>query len=542
MTRHLPFAAAILLVTLAFVVAQAQPPQAFEAQAPLLFVRVQGPDGMAVTFLEAAGGKTFDQPVTVGLRPCFVYRLKLNGFPNKPNISLYPSLEVRGTLRLPPRLRAADFPAPVVIDEQDIDRALMGVMVTKVITLEDADKTSTGPQFGGQPTQINIGPEEDPIAYAKSVGRPILIVRLGLREPEKAEVARLGTGMILYPGTKSLPPLSPSQKFYAMPPELPVKGPLDPLEECLRDGGDNGKPVYIGSGGQLEGLNPSDAVAEYRDSTGRLKLKPTNTVCLCVPRFLAIRHETPSSTLDASKESQTLHGRKKQDQLTAKENSRRIRGIDEMELLRARQRLAAEIVRTPPLRLESLKALAAVDIEQGLFAYLGTKKAVTLREEDKLRLARQIELAVRLSTEQHTQQYEDRFGPRAVGQVAGLGQVTGKIDTREFVCLCVQEKPEIPEKPLYLLKWASTDSAQVGDVVTFLIKYSNLGGKPIRDIAISDSLTGRLEYVPGSAKSDREAVFVTQENEAGSLILRWEVRDPLAPGQRGVVSFQARVR
>jgi uncharacterized repeat protein (TIGR01451 family) len=85
-------------------------------------------------------------------------------------------------------------------------------------------------------------------------------------------------------------------------------------------------------------------------------------------------------------------------------------------------------------------------------------------------------------------------------------------------------------------------SAQIGDVVTFFISYTNTGGKPIANIAVSDSLSPRLEYVPGSARSDREAIFVTQENEAGSLILRWEVKDPLAPCQKGVVSFQARVK
>jgi hypothetical protein len=33
-----------------------------------------------------------------------------------------------------------------------------------------------------------------------------------------------------------------------------------------------------------------------------------------------------------------------------------------------------------------------------------------------------------------------------------------------------------------------------------------------------------------------------QQNEAGSVVLRWEVSGRLMPGQNGVVSFQARVR
>jgi uncharacterized repeat protein (TIGR01451 family) len=79
-------------------------------------------------------------------------------------------------------------------------------------------------------------------------------------------------------------------------------------------------------------------------------------------------------------------------------------------------------------------------------------------------------------------------------------------------------------------------------VVTFMLKYSNHGGKPITDVAVTDSLTTRLEYVPGSSQSDRPAVFTTQPNEAGSSLLRWEITGRLLPGQSGVVRFQARIR
>ena len=54
--------------------------------------------------------------------------------------------------------------------------------------------------------------------------------------------------------------------------------------------------------------------------------------------------------------------------------------------------------------------------------------------------------------------------------------------------------------------------------------------QPFRDAA---SWVGSL----ASAKSDRDAVFTMQENEAGSLILRWEITGRLLPGQSGVVRF-----
>ena len=62
------------------------------------------------------------------------------------------------------------------------------------------------------------------------------------------------------------------------------------------------------------------------------------------------------------------------------------------------------------------------------------------------------------------------------------------------------------------------------------------------DVAVTDSLSGRLEYVPGSAQSDREAVFTMQANEAGSSVLRWEIGGTLAPGDTGRVKFKVKVR
>lgn len=516
--------------------------QRAEVKAPLLFVRVQGPEGMAVTFLDSRGGRTFDQPVTVGLRPSYIYRLRLSGFPNRPQVHLYASLEVRSTLHLPPRQKASDYPAPVRFTEADVESAVAGLLVTKVIGLEDAEKTVEGPLFSGQPAEVTINAEEDPVAYAQSLGRPLLIVRIGTREPEAAEVARLGPGMILFPDMKTLPPPAPSQLFHKVPPELPLKGLLDPLEEVLRDGGDHKTPAHLGQGGQLNGLDPSDTVAEYRDSTGRLKLKPSNVVCLFVPRWFVVLHEMGLSRFDAAKVLGAVDAAKRPDQFADRQGARPLRGLKEAESLRRRQRPEAQLSMDRATRVETVKVLQGTEIDIGLAKVLGTKAALTLRDEDKLRLARQLKLPLELQKDQSTAETLAESGPRAVGHVVGLGQVTGSADLREFSCLCTPGKPELPEKPLHLLKWASTDAAQVGDVVTFYIKYVNLGGKPIRDIAISDSLTGRLEYVPGSARSDREAVFVTQENESGSLILRWEIRDPLPPGGKGIVSFQVRVR
>ena len=54
--------------------------------------------------------------------------------------------------------------------------------------------------------------------------------------------------------------------------------------------------------------------------------------------------------------------------------------------------------------------------------------------------------------------------------------------------------------------------------------------------------TNAAHSIPGSAKSDRDAVFTMQANEAGSLLLRWEITGTLQPGTGGTIKFKARVR
>src|SRR5262249_44155134 len=81
--------------------------------APLLYVRLTGTPGMQVTFYPGGPtGKTLAMPATVGLRPGYIYQLRISGLAGQAHKIIYPTLEVRGSLLVPPRFRAADYPAP----------------------------------------------------------------------------------------------------------------------------------------------------------------------------------------------------------------------------------------------------------------------------------------------------------------------------------------------------------------------------------------------------------------------------------------------
>ena len=64
----------------------------------------------------------------------------------------------------------------------------------------------------------------------------------------------------------------------------------------------------------------------------------------------------------------------------------------------------------------------------------------------------------------------------------------------------------------------------------------------IGNVVILDNLATRLDYVEGSQQISHAAEFVAEANAGGSQVLRWELKEPLKPGQGGLIRFQARVR
>jgi uncharacterized repeat protein (TIGR01451 family) len=398
-----------------------------------------------------------------------------------PNLALYPSLEVIGSLELPPGIQAASYPAPITITENDIRRALAGSLVTKVIYLENPERAIPLSAKPGELLEADVPTRRDPLEEARGRGRPLAILRLGERTFTPQELAADSVqGTILLPGDKSLgrparPPYLPAQCFRVCD---PIVGCRHPEEECLHDGGDVGLPAGILPDGRLGGLDVTDTVAEYTDSKGRKSVAKSNRICICVPRFAALRHELPIAGYETAMN---------------------------------------------PILTASVQGRAV------------------LKSQVPSVLTAQVEALAGIQGRERPSGIESKAGPVEVANATTL-VVIGQIEGVRVVG--VAEKPEhvLPDKPLILCKWASAHSAQVGEVITFTLRYSNCGGQPITDIAVNDSLSGRLEYIPGSAKSDRDAVFTTQPNDAGSVIVRWEVTGKLLPGESGFVTFQARVR
>jgi uncharacterized repeat protein (TIGR01451 family) len=450
----------------------------------LLFVRLAGPEGMLVTFYRGDGtAQTLPAPFTVGLRPGYLYQVKLSGMARYPGLSFFPTLDVRGGIRAEAHLNPANYPATLNFTEDDFRAVVRETLITKAVVLERPDRALPYPTQVDRPIDLLVPPRVDPVAEAGEHGRVVLVVRLGERDWTDSELAARGiAGTVLLPGEQDLPPAAaPPWHPWSCFPLLydPLHGPEHASEEmCIPDGGDSGTPVGFNAEGKLSGLDPTDTVAEYSDSLGYRRLAVSNRVCLCVPRFLVFRGELQPQLQQIA----VIPGRVR---------------VTETGLVLETERVpVVEKLAVPPITMAG----------------------------------RQMPSAALLA-----------IGPMVVGQIEGL-DIIGLARTPGNVTGACPPEAELCEKPLIIIKWPDKCAALIGDLVTFTLRYSNHGGKPITNVVVLDSLAGRYEFVPGSSHSDRPVTFTTQPNEAGSLVLRWQVNGPLPPGESGTITFQVRIR
>lgn len=256
------------------------------APAPLLAVKFALPDGVRVTTMPGTDAKTMHATTaTFGFRPGYIYRVQLTGLPNRPDESLYPEIEVRGSLAPRPGMNYMDYPAAIFFSADELAKASAGSLLTKVIYLEDPEKAVPVKTTNDRPLEQIADTDEDAIRAAADQGRVVMIVRVGNRVPTSEELRHTAIpGTILLPGESKLasPAVPPPLAWTGVPLYDPILGPKPLTEECLTDGGDTKNPLGIRADGELGGLDATDVALEYSQGTKR-KVTTSNRVCVCVP-------------------------------------------------------------------------------------------------------------------------------------------------------------------------------------------------------------------------------------------------------------------
>lgn len=299
-------------------------------------------------------------------------------------------------------------------------------------------------------------------------------------------------------------------------------------DEFLCDGGDQKLAVQVNPDWTIRGLDLEDTVVHYDTLEGATEVEASNKVCIYAPRFAAVRKTVGPVLARLRQRSAGVEMPMmlvEQDEVASAgtvnqplQPGRNV-GLDQLITLKDRN-LGVE--------LEGRQLPAGLDNGFMLYENLLIIRRGEFDNSEKVRLAESIEAAAVWSEEQAVQVVVD--GEQAVVQKGVLEAL--EIDRYE-----VQGKPQ-----MRICKVASTKEAQPGDIVHFTLRFDNIGNQEVGNVTIVDNLTTRLEYVPDSAECSLKANFVPVQNEGESLVLRWEIIDPIKPGEGGIIRFKCRVR
>ncbi|MEX2170610.1 MAG: hypothetical protein WD851_14945 [Pirellulales bacterium] len=490
-----------------------------------------------------------------------VYRFRVAHIPNYDGVEVYPTIELIDRL-YPPCGKELRFPVPIELTDEELGMAARGMLVTRVIYVEDPMSALPVAQRRDEQSWYEAAPTADPLVEADALGRPIAILRIGgrypqselagesftywsppvmdytqyQREQEAYEAARLdgvsdadestirdGAIQPLSYTCDCQPAISGCTTGYCGPP----CGFVGPPDEYICDGGDFGLPANVRKDWKVVGLEQEDAIVHYDLLDGRVIVKPSNRVCIYAPRFAAVRkvtavlaHERRLATEALIDDASPALADKPIEPTTAlQQHSPAIHLADRPpSLFRVRQQAGG---------IEQLQGVAEVKGMIKSYCNLQIIKLGLFDNSEKPWLAKSILAAHTWTGDQAVQILVNNKRAAAAVGVVTPGDIFGLADK----CPCLR-----------LVKLASTDSAHPGDTVEFTLRYDNIGSEVIGNVTILDSLSARLEYIPETAKSSVDAAFSFEPNEAGSQTLRWEIKEPTQAGTGGILQFKARVR
>jgi uncharacterized repeat protein (TIGR01451 family) len=511
-------------------------------------VRIRAPQGARIALaMEGSTREWHADELLAGAAIGTVYRFAVTDIPNLPDVEIFPTIELIDRLYPPPGL-ALRYPIPIQLTLEELELAAAGSFVTRVIYVEDPEQALPVNQHrdADQPW-FEAARGDDPLVAADRFGRPVAILRIGGRVPGEAGACPQDVPPLVkydpsqvprgdeIAGWPSAAPAEATIICDSQPAACGACGPIvdaniaqvGPSDEYLCDGGDFHSPAGVRADWRVEGLEQEDAVAHYDTVDGRIVVTPSNRVCIYAPRLAAVRrvvnvmaHEQPlfvNALLDEQSPARA-------DELQPVASSLQRHSV---VINRAERPATLFRQRQQPGGLERL--LATMDVFDSVAAYANLQIIRTgeVSNAEKPLVERAAQAAVTLTGIQAPQVV---FGVKAAHEMAGVRQVG---------IIYQSDEPHSPR--LRLLKLASRGHALPGEEVEFTLRFDNIGDQVIGNVTIVDNLSTRFEYVAESAQSSVDANFITEPNN-GSLVLRWEITNPVEPGKGGVLRFRVRVR
>ena len=520
-------------------------------------VQIRTPEGTALAGV-AAGQFTerFPSPLQAGLLIGCDYRFRITDIPFNPGRELFPTVTLLART-YPPQGREIDFPIIINLTLEDLELALAGQYVTRVIYLENPNAAL--PVQTGNDEQVSHDISGgDPVTVAATQGLPVAIVRIGSRVPAQNapngllspefcfgsppwKINRIAAPESVTPPVKS----QVATDSLTIDPELKSVG-LSVIENQHKSGGhtpsgegraneyiingdDTGKPAYV-EDWTVHNFEAGNTIAHFDTLDGQIVVEPSNRVHIYAPRFGAIRKiegvllDGQTTALIAARSQQVSSQNQNAVQTSFADHeasTRYARTQDQINSIDGQRRGAG---------METTQSLGGYDNYQVVDSDALLQRTFGFGGAVRTQLDRgAVNAKAWMGSEGLKVQMND-LAPMSATGIDGAA-----------VYFQVEDKQSRTSK-LRLIKVASKESAQPGEIIEFTLRFDNIGNQLLGNVTVLDDLTGRLEFLPGTAVASLKSGFVPQLNERGTLTLRFEIIEPLAPGDFGVIQFQCRVR
>jgi len=298
-------------------------------------------------------------------------------------------------------------------------------------------------------------------------------------------------------------------------------------QEYIFDGGDHDPKVRLRQDRSQAGLDAEDTVIQFETVDGKTNVESGCRVAIYAPRFGSVRKRQSTRERDLALRAQaTLRPDGPgilRDQLPPANVSKPIKSSNSdnvriVEAFRDRSRpMPAEIVVPMVTLSDAFKPYEDLSLIRN-----GDLKGTDLAKLSKSAAAARIWTNV------------DELNVLIDGKQAI--DVTGAKKAADITIY------EHKGARIRLCKVASDQMANPGDIISFTIRFDNVGEQTLKSLVVTDSLAPRLEYVENSQQASVAANFSMTPNSVGSSVLRWELENGIKPRDGGLVRFSCKVR
>ena len=368
--------------------------------------------------------------------------------------------------------------------------------------------------------------------------RPAVFTTQNLHDPNLGFAAR--TGFAIAPG--AMPPVQQGAVIPSvqMPPIVAASASNRAIrsrdrtnsralsDEYIFDGDDRSTPVAVDENWNITGMQTEDTFGHFDTVDGRRLVSPSNRVKIYSPRFAAVRRV---------------------DGVFNARRSAQVGSFDRqlvMQTARGKDFSSSAQQNTAPNNIESSKrASGFVDRTRGvvtdqMIQLIGVRNSFAAYENlELIKWGRHV--ASQSSRLQLGMQSANAWTDNLRLQAHAKGVQPIVVNDLSAAQQIISIESDGKGSVLRVTKVASKIAADVGEEVEFTIRFDNLSSKHVGNVTLVDNLTGRLQYVEGTAECSLKANFVNKVNEGGSLTLRWEIVDPVKPQKGGIIRFKCRV-